>query len=360
MAIFNPSTLTLETAELKSSAEAVFESAFAKPQLDKLNTIVNGIMAKQKIAILGRFQGLLGAGSGECDPSASSTTIKASQKIWDPATISDRLTYCWTDLQETFFIWGLKKGVQKADLTGTEFLVFVEELLSDALIETYLRIAYFNDKDAAATNDSPAGNITAGTNLAFFNRIDGIWKQIYSIVAADSARLTTGLASRNGQASFAAQAFTDTDTTSKVVTKTLQNMKFGSDMRLRGKANLVYIATQSVVDQYERELIASEANFTINRLENGFTVLKNGGIEVIGFDFWDRIIRAYFSNGTKYYQPHRIILSTPENLQIGTEESSALSSYDIFYDKKTKTTNVDFSFNLDAKVVEDHMVQVAY
>lgn len=360
MAIFNPSTLTLEEAELKSSAEAVFESAFAKPQLDKLNTIVNGIVAKQKIAILGRFQGLLGAGSGECNPDASSTTIKASQKSWDPATVSDRLVYCWTDLKETFFVWGLKKGIQKADLTGTEFLVFVEELLSDALIETYLRIAYFNDTDAAATDDSPAGNITSGTNLAFFNKIDGIFKQIFAIVAADANRLTSGLTSRNGQASFAAQAFTDTDTTNKVVTKTLQNMKFGADMRLRGKANLVYIATQSVVDQYERELIASEANFTIDRLENGFTVLKNGGIEVIGFDFWDRIIRAYFSNGTKYYLPHRIILSTPENLQIGTEEASALSEYDVHYDKTLKKTIVDFQFNLDAKVVEDHMIQVAY
>lgn len=360
MGIFNPSTLTLDAAELKSSAEAVFESAFAKPQLDKLNIIVNGIMAKQKIAILGRFQGLLGAGAGECDPTASTATIKASQKLWDPATISDRLTYCWTDLQETFFVWGLKKGVQKADLTGTEFLIFVEELLSDALIETYLRIAYFNDTDAAATDDSPAGNITAGTNLSFFNRIDGIWKQIYGIVAADANRLTAGLTTKNAAASFALQEFNDTDTTNKVVTKTLQNLKFKADMRLRGKSNLVYIATQSVVDQYERELIASEANFTIDRLENGFTVLKNGGIEVIGFDFWDRIIRAYFSNGTKYFQPHRIILSTPENLQIATEESSALSTYDVFFDKKTKTTNVDFQFNMDAKVVEDHMVQVAY
>lgn len=360
MALIDVTDLTFNGEEIKAVSEAVFESAFSKPELTKFHTVVNGIVAKKQIAILGRLGGLVGKGTGACDPTSATNAIVNTEKFWDPVTVSDRFESCWTDLQGSFFLYGTKVGIEKSDLTGTDFLNFVEGLVADAIQEAIYRIAWFGDTSAANYNSSPAGVITNGTDLAYFNKINGLWKQIYAIVAADSTRKTTDLASRNGQASFALQAFTTTDTTNKVVSNCLQNMRFGADYRLREKAGLVYVVTQSVADQYERELLQYNVAFTTERLENGITLLKSGGIEVYGFALWDRIIRSYYSNGTVYYLPHRAVLVTPENLQIGTEESSAMSGMDVFNDKKSKKNFIDFAFNIDAKVILDYEIQVAY
>lgn len=358
MAIFDPNDLNFNGEEIKNSSEAVFISAFAPTAVADLLTVVGGIKAKKQIAILGRFNSLLGAGAGECEPDARTVTTPMYQKLWEPATVSDRLGYCWKDLEGTFFIWGTKNGIAKADLTATDFLLYIEELLSTELMETYLRIAYFNDLDAETYADG--GVIKNGTDLAFFNRIDGIWKQAFAIVATDATRKTAGLATLNAGASYSAQAFTSTDTTNKTVMNLLFNMEVGADSRLTAKDGLKFQVTKTVFDQYRRELTFANISYTTERLENGMLQINAGGIPVVCVEFWDRIIKAYFNNGTKYYLPHRAILTVPANIQVGTEEESTLTGYDVFYSKDKKTTFVDFQFDIDAKIVIDHEIQLAY
>lgn len=361
MAIFDPNDLNFNGEEIKSSAEAVFISAFAPNTVSDLLTVVGGIKAKKQIAILGRFNSLLGKGAGECNPEGREVSTPMTQKIWDPATISDRLSYCWTKLQDTFWIWGTKNGIDKADLTATDFLVYIEELLSTELFETWMRIAYFSDKDAELVSDGGviSNSVTAG-GLVFFNRIDGIWKQLFAIATADTSRKTAGLATKNAGASYALQAFNSTDTTNKVVMNLMFNMEVEADSRLTLKEGTRILVTKSVFDQYRRELTFSNIAYTTERLENGMMQINAGGIPVVCVEFWDRMIRTYFDNGTTWHLPHRAILTVPSNIQVGTEEESTLTGYDVFYDKKSKTTFVDFQFDIDAKVIVDHEVQLAY
>jgi len=360
MALITAADLTFNGEEIKSVSEAVFESGFAKPALEELHTVVTGIVAKKQIAILGRMSGLIGKGTGACNPTADANTFPMSEKFWNPAVSSGRLSECWTSLQETFFIWGLKMGVQKADLTGTDFLNYISEMLVDAIYEAVLRIAWFNDIAAANTNATPAGVITAGIDLGYFNKIDGLWKQVFAVVSADASRKTAGLATKNAGASYALQAFNDTDTTNRVVTKMLQNIRMNADTRLRAKTDSIIVVTQSVADQYERELTATQSVFSIEYLENGIQILKSGGVTIYAFEFWDRMIAAYFDNGTTTYLPHRALFYSKPNVQIGTEDVATLSELDIFYDKKTKENIIDFAFNVDAKLTEGYLVQAAY
>jgi hypothetical protein len=360
MSLFNPNTIDFNGKELMESAQAVFISAFAKDEIAKFQTIVNGIVAKQQIGIVGQMSGLYGKGSNACDEGEETPSIPMSQKTWDPEMVSAKLPFCWEDLKETFWIWGLKSGIAKADLTQSEFLVFIEELLAPVIYETYMRNAWLGDKDAANVDDSPAGIITSGVDVDYLNRTDGIWKQLFEIATNDSTRYVDGLASKNGQASYSAQEFNSTDVTNKVVTKTLAQLKYKADLRLRQKPNLVYVATQSVVDQYEQELISQNAAFTLENTMNGITELKYGSITIIGFSLLDRMIKLFNDNGTKYYRPHRIVLTVPENIQIGTEEEGNLSDYKVWYSDDKNKTFAKFAFNIDAKVVINHEIQVAY
>jgi hypothetical protein len=356
-AIITPADLTFNGEELKSLQEATFEDVYTNPEISKFHKVVPSIKAQKQIAIMGLLSMVGKSGKG-CDPTSDTATIGMSEKFWTPAKNSIRLEACGDDLLDTFFVWGTNNGVEKADLTSTDFMNFVQERLKFANLESLFRIAWFGDVDHATVTDSPAGVLTTGTDVTMFNHINGIWNQIYSIVASDSTKKVA--ISRNGQSTFANQNFDSTDTTNKVVSGYLQSMRFGADYRLREKANLVYVCTQSVADQYEKELLNANVAYTTERLENGMTVLKSGGIQVIGWNLWDRIIRTNFSDGTKYYQPHRIVLTTTDNIQIGLEDANSFAGMDVFYDKKSKKNFIDVEYTLDAKLVQDELVMVAY
>lgn len=355
---FDLSNLDFNGEEVKALGECIQESVFTNPEATLFHEFVPGIKAKKQIAILGKVDGLTGKGTGGCDPANDVLNIGTSQKFWNPEPVSNRFAYCWTELKDSFFIYATKNGLDIANLEGTDYLNFIESRLSEAMKEEVLRIVWFSD--TAADHSDATGVITPGTDLGYFNKIDGLWKQLFAIVTADSDRLTSGLDTRNGGASYAAQEFTATDVTNRVVTNTLQNMRYGSDSRLRSKTNLMYVVTQSVADQYEKELTEANVAFTTDRLENGMSQLKSGSITVVSFEFWDRIIRGYEDNGTTYNLPHRAVLLTKDNTQVGTEEVANLSEIDVFYDRKEKKNYVDTAYKIDAKIIEDELVQVAY
>lgn len=363
MALFDPATIDFHGEEVKALAETIFEGFFDKPGLSAFHKIVPGIKARKQVIILSAFTGLIGLGAGECDPTPNESEIDAVQKFWEPAAISDRFAKCWSGaggLEESFWIWGTNNGIDKYDLTATEYFLFLQDLITDAMLECIYRLAWLGDVNADTYANS--GVLTDGTPLAGFNRIDGFWVQFVAIVAANSARKISGstVTTRNAAANYAAQAFTSTDTTNRVVTEAFQELRYKADLRLRSRADQCIICTQSMADQYERELKAQQKVYDVTVITDGITMLKSDGIEIYVFSFLDRMINSYFNNGTKWYLPHRAVLTTKTNLQIGTEEEGNFSTFDVFYDKVTKKNYVDFLFNEDAMVALDHLVQLVY
>lgn len=368
MALFDSSDLTLNREDIKKLSEAIMKAYYEKPGISEFHTLVSGIVHDKQIVILGLFEGLAGLAKTTCGGTPNPGTIGASEKTWTPKLIGDRFEDCFDNVLDTFFKWGLKSGYNKPDLTATEFALFIEERIADSIVESVYRHAWFGDTAAANYNSSPAGIITNGTSLAYFNVIDGMWKQIYAIVAADSDRKTgdissgVGITTRNGQSTFALQKFTATDTTNQVVTHTLENMITDADERLVAGTDVpIFIVTKSVADQYKRERKAfANIDMAYERIESGILKLVCDGFDLYVFSFWDRMIKAYESNGTKYHLPHRIVFTTKSNLQIGTEQEKNLGEFDAFYDKYTEKYVIKFAYNLDAKVIQDDQIQVAY
>jgi len=369
--IINPSDLTFNGEEVRAISEAIMEEVYAKPALTEVLTAYTGIKAKKQIAFLGRLNGLVGQATdtSSCAPVENTAGITNTEKFWNPVYIDDRFSECWTDLLETFFIYATNNGLEKADLTSTEFADFFIERYQDEIFEAMHRFIWFGDTDAAAITASPAGNFKAAGFVAKrWNAIDGLWKQLYAIVAADSDRRTSGtgtISVKNAEATFADQEFDSTDTTNRVVTKTLQDVIFGADYRLQDKQDKIILVTKSVADQYIRELEAETSNgidVAFEYLQDGIMVLKRMGVTIIALSFWDRMIRGYMENaaGTGYFRPHRVLMTTKSNLAFGTEEEQNLSNVEVFYDKRLKTNYFDFGANLDAKVLEDYMIQVSY
>lgn len=352
----NLQTVTFSGREVASLREAFYQAVFQNPAIDQFHTVVTGIKARQQMLYLGQY-GLTGKLQESCGTSASSAVATTFQKYWEPKHIGDRIEECYIDLLKTFFAWGLKNGVQKADLTNTDFALFLEDRLSLAAYETALRFAWLGDTAAATVANG--GHLSNTVDIGYFDVLNGFWQQAKVIATADATKHVS--IEKNNGTTFADQAFTADDTAGKVVTNMFESMIYSADLRLRGAKDKVIVATQSVVDQYARERKANNTvELAYERTESGIDTFKVDGIEVIPFQFLDRHIRAYENNGTKWNQPHRALFSTKSNLQIATEEVTNLSELEPFYDKTRKLYVVDYAYNLDAKIAEDNLIMVAY
>ena len=75
---------------------------------------------------------------------------------------------------------------------------------------------------------------------------------------------------------------------------------------------------------------------------------------------WDRFIKDHQNDGSKYYLPHRAILTTKSNIPIGTLNAEDLAKLDVFYDRVNKQNIIDAAYTLDAKHLEPYMTVAAY
>ena len=351
---FDVTDLTWNGKEIQQLNEGVFEEVYELPSLNEFHEIRTGIKAKEQIAIFGLL-GMVGTtGGADCSIVEDTNDIPASEKFWEPVQIDVRLSQCVKDLLPSFNAWGTKNGIDKNDLTGGDWLMFVQERLSFSLEEAVLRIAWFGDTAATLSTASPAGVLTAGSTLGYFTAIDGLWKQIFTAVTADPTRLEA--ITENALGTSALQYVL----AAGKATATYRALELGADIRLRKQPDKVIISTQSLVDNYATYLESQAVDSSFLRLESGFEVLKYRGMLVIPFDFWDRHILANEDNGTTHYRPHRALLTVPENLQIGLEDENAFKTFLVWYEKKDKKNYIDVEFSIDAKLVQSYLFQAAY
>lgn len=357
---------TLTEDQIKSMSETFFKGFYANPAITDFHDVVENIKAKKQIIVFGQGTGLTGYNRTACAMTADTNfAIPSQEKHWNPSYISDLEQMCYDDFMANFERYGLKVGVAKGDLTGTDLAAFLELQYSKAQYEAFLRHSWFGNTAIAANT----GNTLGAGSLKYFNQVDGFWYQLFAIVTGDSSRLSasTILATRNAGTTVAAQKFTTADKTSALVTAALDQVWYDADMRLRGMAlnELVYITTQSVSDQYEKERKATGSiPEAYQRVESGVRMLQCNGIDIIPFQFQDRIIQTYFrvtaSGNTADVLPHRAILTTRKNLLLGVETVGSLGEMDAWYSKDTKKYNLEYGASIDAKVALDSHVQVCY
>lgn len=354
MSTYNPATHSFNGREIQQLNEGIFEKVHDLPELNEFHEVKTGIKAKEQIALFGLL-GMVGStGGADCDTPVDTNVIGGSEKTWDPKQVEVRLVQCVKTLLPSFHAWATKNGVNKPDMIDSAWLKFVEERLAYAMHEAVLRIAWFGDTSHESVDATPSGLLSSGTNKKYFNAINGFWNQIFSIVASDSSKRYT--IAENALASKALQEVLAADRG----LLTFRNLINKADMRLRNQPDRVIVCTQSLYDNYADYLESQGNDASFLRLESGFTALRYRGTLIIPFEFWDRTIQTSFDNGTTYYRPHRAVMSIPENLQIGLEEESSYSLFQIWYEKKEKKNYMDAEFSIDAKVIEDYLVQTAY
>ena len=204
------------------------------------------------------------------------------------------------------------------------------------------------------------GTDTAGLKLAanekFFNAINGLFKKIKTEVGTGAIKRYT--ISQNAGATFAAQAL-GTDAALAIY----EGVWAKADSRLKSDARKVLMVTNGVWENYRQSLQAKGTPYDVTLTTDGFQELKWNGIQVRNMEtIWD-LNNNYFAEGEAAIaalEPHKVLLTVPDNIPIGTLNDGDFDTIEAFYVQKERANYMAYGFTLDAQVLEGYMTVVAY
>jgi hypothetical protein len=350
--LINVSQLTINPEEAKDVAQLIIEKGLLDGNLAKNHAIVTGIDHKMQIPFAGNIPDSLAKSTG-CTPNEGAG-VTMTEKFWDPVIYDTRFSHCQADLPILFKLFQRASKINPDfyDKIDSQELGIIFTLVTQMLNDTLPTKIWFSDKTAETVANG--GVFKNGTNLALYNPINGLFKQIFTEVPAGSEYHTA--ITENAGASYALQAL-GADAAFNYLADVMNN----ADSRLLLEPGIKFQVTRTVADNYRNTIRNKNlgAGF-LEVINNGVPTLLFDGVPVeIRYD-WDRDIKALQDNGTKLNLPHRIVLTTPENIPVGTMSEDDLQNLDSFYDRTLKSNIVDVAFTLDAKLLETYMISVAY
>lgn len=349
------SDLTLGAREAETVNSVIFERVFTESDLTEYHEIETGIDVKTQIAFAGRL-GLLGKvqDSSSCVPEESEGFV-LSEKFWTPVLEEFRLRHCQKDIDALLKMFRKAQRINPDffDAVGSEEFGVIIAAVETALKENIHRKVWFNDTAAAI---QPTGVFTTGTDLDYFNSFDGLFKQIAAAITANKITRIPVTANGNGSATYATQVLA-----ADAALGIFEKLVTTADERLVAADDAFILVTRSLADNYRATLRNNNlGSGFIEVVEQGRPKLYFDGIEVkVRYD-WDRYIKTHQNNGTKYNLPHRAVFTTKSNIPVGTLSEQDLAKLDVFYDKTQKANFIDAAYTIDAKLLEEYMMVVAY
>jgi len=354
-AIINTANLNLNPEEVKKLSEAIFEKNFKDGDLAQTHVIMINVQYKQKILLIGRL-GLVGKCVDACSIEESAEKIPTTEKLWDPIKAGFRLPHCEDDLDQLFVTASRKYSAYNYDISGTEEEKFIFMVADEGLVEMLNRLIYFGDTTAATI--AHGGSLKNGIDISFFNCLDGEWKQVFAIANHNGAAKKYYVEiPENAEGTYDDQFNLDAERT----LKTMRAMYNKADKRLIHSGEAYYEMTSSMHANWADFLETKSLGMCCSAEEKkGTGLFAYRNIPIVVNDYWDRAIASYFDDGTKWDKPHRVILTTPANVPIGTPDKESLNTLKSFFVDKESKHYVDAIAKFDVKVLESYMLMAAY
>jgi hypothetical protein len=349
-AIIDFTNFEFTAEQIRDVNDLIFDEILQAPEITLITTLYPGIVFDKEIGFIGEG-GLVGKKRQGCDPQPQQWKVGTRVVTWEPKGWEILIKECWTDLEATAAVYALKTGVDIADFTDSDYYAIIVQVLSQSIKKFIIRLFWFNDTDAELVDDG--GIITDGTDLDYFNILDGLFKQLLAQIAVNPKQRV--VISENAGASYTAQQLSPAN-----VKDYLQKLKFNAPITLRGRRTSAFIAcTQSFYDAWEAYLEGKELETTYANLVNGQNVLTYSGIPLIPMPIWDEIIAQYEDTGKKLNNPHRALYVIKEVLAVGVDGTDSFEKMNTWYEKKERAVYTELMGKADAKLLNPAMFQLA-
>ncbi len=355
--VINVSALTLSAQENTEVAQFIHERIFEQPMLNSIHRVWTGVKMKEQI-VFASLYGKTGISDSGCTRPTSGATSTFTEKFWEPARIGDTLTHCQADLNSLFKAYYDKINEYKDlfDITGSDEELFMVTMFSDSAMKAVLRLAWYGDTDVAVSAAAAAGLVAAG-DVQYYDAFDGLWKQIFAGVTAGKVKRVT--ISENSEATKAAQL----TLAAGAAIGYFDDVWKLADVRLRNDPNAQFLVTREIFDNYTDYLVGKGENFSLQYTMDGLPSVKWKGRNIISMEtVWD-LAREDFeglNDHSIYDIPNRIVLTVPDNIPVGTLNENDMDEVEAWFEKKERQSYMAYGYTLDAKLLEEYMIAVAY
>jgi hypothetical protein len=343
----------------------ILEPVLEAPDLTQLLTISDDIKAKMDILFAKRFKKVTHLDTG-CGTVPHTPGMDVEKLTWDPVALEAWIAECGSDFDGTFMAWGLGVGYKRLDLQEAAIKIrsglgesddttlnywneFVQDQMEAAIRDDIFRIGYF--ADPALT----AGQLTNGAaDLVNYNQLRGLWPQIIALATVyPKVRAYTIAANQTANQELAPGESL----------QIFQKLIRGADRRLlSGKFGVPTIqCTQSIADNWADYRMSNDKLETSWQLQvTGLVGPKFLNVVVVPVPEWDDILMEDFDIAGKINLPHRAVLTTNANMQLGFDSYAASTQVESWFNRESKFTHMRGNWKMDAKVMRPFLTRAAF
>lgn len=345
---------TVDNGAIRDLRELLHDTMYNDPDIELVVSSETGVVNGKK---LGRIHSIgdVGKNRSGCKPTYEKPVVIGTEKSWalGPWQIAEEL--CYAELENTLAKYGMNSGTEIGDLQNTPYWDHVlMPLLEKAIIEMFWRIVWFGDTDAKNIADS--GIITDGVNIELFNMCDGLFKQLKAISADNPGQFTKIAA--NEETTYIKQK--EAIRVPGVAIGIVDDMLSDCDSRIFDDTQAAIYMTNSLFKALRNDVKkVQNLHLEVEQIASGIKLSEYDGHSIIVLDVWDRLIKKFENDGTKLNAPYRALISTPNNLFVGTEDTQRVADLDVTFDKKDRMNYIFAQSNIGAVVGEDALTHLA-
>lgn len=343
----------LVSADKMTLSEMLYEKSFQQSDIATQHSIMTGVRAGHVVPILKdnpNPDSFPFVDETSCAPTDCNVAHEFSSMTWDLGLIECRVGICMRSFDENFlrFFNQWRQTQEGEPNLDSAIIEFINGKFVSNLILSEWRAAYFGDKASVS---------------AYYNGIDGLFVQ----AQANAGQVVT--ITENAGIDFAAQQFADGQA---VYDYLIAMYDLAAGQAWFDPSIMEYRVTKSMAQQLVTWLnkLGKNSPYNCACLDPKSLVARNvymldgltiNGIPVLTHNEWDTIINGSTvlngggGNGARV-SPHRAILSHRQNILIGTSESAALKSFDIWYDKTDKKVYLEGSSYIGAALPLDEYI----
>lgn len=169
---FDFSKFTFSAEQIRDINELVYEGIMKMPEIAEIHQLWPNIVYDKEVGFI-TGGGLVGKAGQGCDPTPQDWAINTRKVLWQPKSWEVFLSECAKDLEATMVVYAMNRGTRVDDLTDTDFMAIVVEVLTGAVYKAMYRIIWLSDTDAndldfeevptAAATEQTAGEDLVGT-----------------------------------------------------------------------------------------------------------------------------------------------------------------------------------------------------
>ena len=350
--LINFPTATKE--EMMAINEVVFANVITDGNLSLFCDVRTGVESGDRLAWVNPLS-MVGKPSRGCEPEDDTPSAVLVEKKWDLKSYDFRIAQCYTDLEQILYRLGLKEAAERGDLSGTDYAAFMDTLVTNAMDSMYKRFVWFGDTEAA--NVADGGKILNGVDVDFYTVVDGIFKQIDTMIAAGDEGVVVTAIGANAKATYALQMSEVWDPIA-----ILTSVILDADVAIEAEEDQELLVSRFFMNKLKAKMLSlpqyTESQFTKN--EQGMMTVTFLGYTVVEMKEWDHQIKNYIQDGTKYYKPFRALFTTKSNLKVGVPSTETFYQLLSWYEKKDRKYYTDAADKIDVIVMRGELVSIAH